>query len=500
MPDASDMDLLREYEQHGSEEAFSELVQRHVHLVYSVALRHVRSPAHAEEITQAVFVILARKAASLHSDTVLEGWLYGTTRLASLNSLRAEQRRQIREQEAYMQSTLDQSAGDAAWNQFAPLLDEAMSRLSTKDRHALVLRYFKDKSVRDVAVALKVSEVVAQKRVHRAVEKLRLFFTRRGVAISAAALTAAISSHSIQAAPASLAKTATALAMAQGATASPSTLTVIKGVLKIMAWSKAKTAIAISVGALLATGVAVKEIQAHRTYPWQDMVDGGDKALQALDQTPPQVTIVRSKFSTAQAHGRLLDDVGSPNRWRFVATHVTPSEIVRVAFSDDHHINTDKDFLVISSPDAPSEFYDYIANLPTGSREALQELARKKFGLTGRYAMKEMDVFLLKVVHPGAAGLRPAEPPLGPPEMTRVRNGIAHYRNKSMSDLAAILEWRLQIPVVDQTGLTGRYDLDIPERLSARPEEIRRFVTEHFGLNLESARQPHEAFVIEKVR
>jgi RNA polymerase sigma factor (sigma-70 family) len=132
MPDANDMKLLQDYDRHASEAAFAELVQRHVSLVYSVALRQVGSTTHAEEITQAVFIILARKAANLRPDTILEGWLYETARLTSLSFLRGEGRRQFREQEAYMQSTLQESTDDLLWNQLAPLLDEAMSCLGKK--------------------------------------------------------------------------------------------------------------------------------------------------------------------------------------------------------------------------------------------------------------------------------------------------------------------------------------------------------------------------------
>ena len=109
MPDVSDMELLRDYDRQGSEEAFAEVVRRHIALVYSVAFRHVGIAAHAEEITQAVFVILARKAASLRPDTILEGWLHETTLLTALSFLRGERRRQFREQEAYMQSTLQET-------------------------------------------------------------------------------------------------------------------------------------------------------------------------------------------------------------------------------------------------------------------------------------------------------------------------------------------------------------------------------------------------------
>jgi RNA polymerase sigma factor (sigma-70 family) len=266
MHDASDMELLRDYDRQGSEAAFAALVQRHINLVYSVALRHVGIAAHAEEITQAVFVILARKAASLRPDTILEGWLHETTRLTALSFLRGERRRQFREQEAYMQSTLQESADASTWNQLAPLLDEAMSRLGKKDRDAVMLRFFKEKNLREVATALKVNEAAAQRRVHRAVEKLRRFFTKRGVVLPAAVLTAAISANSVHAAPVALAKSVTAVAIAKGAAASGSTLTLIKGALKIMAWTKVKTAIVVGVAVVLAAGTTTTLVVQHRHH------------------------------------------------------------------------------------------------------------------------------------------------------------------------------------------------------------------------------------------
>jgi RNA polymerase sigma factor (sigma-70 family) len=234
MHDAGDMELLREYDRQGSEAAFAALVQRHVNLVYSAAHRHVGIEAHAEEITQAVFIILARKAAGLRADTILEGWLYETTRLTALSFLRGERRRQFLEQEAYMQSTLQESTDEPIWNRLAPLLDEAMARLGKKDRDAVVLRFFKDKNLREVAAAMRVNESAAQRRVHRAVEKLRKFFTKRGIMLPAAVLTAAISANSVQAAPVTLAKTVTAVAIVKGSIAAASTLTLVKGTIKTM--------------------------------------------------------------------------------------------------------------------------------------------------------------------------------------------------------------------------------------------------------------------------
>jgi len=126
-----------------------------------------------------------------------------------------------------------------------------------------VLRFFENKTGAETAALLGIREWAAHKRAERAVEKLRAFFTKRGIVLPAAALTAAISSNSVQAAPVTLAKIVTAVAIAKGAAASGSTLTLIKGALKIMAWSKMKTAIIVGIAVMLTAGtttVVVKKI------------------------------------------------------------------------------------------------------------------------------------------------------------------------------------------------------------------------------------------------
>src|ERR1039458_136157 len=198
-----DMRLLEEYAARSSEAAFSTLVSRHINLVYSAALRQIGNRQEAEEITQAVFLVLAKKAKSLRPGTVLSGWLYQTARLTASNSLRREIRRQNREQQAYMQSTLNEPEPDH-WEQIGPLLEQAMAGLSEADRNAIVLRYFENKPLKEVGAALGASDDAAKMRINRALEKLRVYFLKRGVTLSEAALGAAISAHSIQAAPAGL--------------------------------------------------------------------------------------------------------------------------------------------------------------------------------------------------------------------------------------------------------------------------------------------------------
>jgi len=145
MPDANDMDLVREFARNHSEAAFTELVRRHLNLVYSVARRCTGSDSDAQDVTQAVFVILARKAPGLRARTVLTGWLYETTRHTAACLQRTNARRHAREQEAYMQSTLTAADTADAWSRLAPHLEAAMAQLGERDRALLALRFYENK-------------------------------------------------------------------------------------------------------------------------------------------------------------------------------------------------------------------------------------------------------------------------------------------------------------------------------------------------------------------
>jgi len=275
MQSTDDSALLRQYAWNNSEEAFAALVARYVNLVYSIALRQVGNPHHAEEITQAVFIILAKKAGELRNDKALSSWLFQVTRLTANNFLRSEMRRQHREQEAFMQSTLNESESEA-WTQIAPLLDTAVAGLKEKDRRAILLRFYEGRNLHEVGAVLGASEDAAKKRVNRALEKLQKFFLKRGIASTTAIITAAISANSVQAAPVALAKSVTAVAIAKGAAASGSTLTLIKGALKIMAWTKAKTAVVATVAVMLTggtTALVIETVHLSRVGVYQPIRD-----------------------------------------------------------------------------------------------------------------------------------------------------------------------------------------------------------------------------------
>jgi RNA polymerase sigma factor (sigma-70 family) len=250
-----DIELVQQYARNHSEEAFATLVSRHINLVYSTALRQVGNPFLAEEITQVVFTILARKAGSLGEGTILSGWLCRTARYTAANALTVQRRRQHHEQEAQeMQSILNEPEPNP-WTQIAPLLDTALGQLRETDQNAIALRFFENKSFSEVALALGGSEDAAKMRVGRALEKLRKFFAKRGFTLSAAVIAAAVSANSVQAAPPGLAATVATSAV-DGLAAGTSSLTLLNATLKLMSWLRAKTAIGVGAGAVVAAGIA----------------------------------------------------------------------------------------------------------------------------------------------------------------------------------------------------------------------------------------------------
>jgi len=201
--------LLSAYVSQGSEPAFRELVARYIDLVYSTAVRLVNGDTHrAEDVAQTVFADLARLAGTLSPEVMLGGWLHRRTWHVATTLMRNERRRQNRERQAIEMNGLNDPP-EGQFERIAPLLDEAINQLSARDRAAIVLRFFEHRDLRAIGGILGSNEDAAQKRVSRAVEKLRGHFLRRGIVASSAAITSVIAAHAVHAAPAGLASSVT---------------------------------------------------------------------------------------------------------------------------------------------------------------------------------------------------------------------------------------------------------------------------------------------------
>lgn len=292
--DVDDLDLLGRFARDGAEEAFAELVQRHLNLVHSAALRQVRSPQLAEEVAQSVFTDLARNAGKLKPGTVLAAWLYQVTRRTAIDVVRREARRQLREQVAVEMNAMNPTPSD--WAQVEPLLDEAMAALDDTDRAAVLLRYFENKSLRDVGAALGTSDDTAQKRVSRAVDRLRDFFAQRGVTVGASAFTLAVSANAVQAAPVGLAA-AVSTAFAATTLATTATATTTQAVTMI---TLKKTLAVAALAAAGGTGI----YEARQAAELRDKVHALQQQQAPLTEQIQQVQRQRDKvagqFAAAQ--------------------------------------------------------------------------------------------------------------------------------------------------------------------------------------------------------
>lgn len=255
---ASDEQLLRDFQATGTPELLNELVARNIDLVYSAALRQVRDPHLAQDVSQAVFVLLVQKAVSLKTGTLVTGWLFNAVGFVSANALKMEARRKHHEQQAARPEPMDPPP---QWQALAPILDQAMANLGHDDRDALLLRFFKGLSLREVGAAIGTTEEAARKRVDRALQKLRRILGRRGLGISTATLSGLLLSHALLQAPEGLAATVSNLAGSSGAALTGQTLTLVQGAIQIMAYSKLKTVLVTIIVLLFIGGAGVVALQ-----------------------------------------------------------------------------------------------------------------------------------------------------------------------------------------------------------------------------------------------
>ncbi len=260
----TDCELLRRYAEQGDEAAFAEVVRRQTNLVYSVALRVSRSTQIAEDVTQGVFTKLAQQARLICRYDSPAGWLHTTARHRAIDAIRGEERRRAREQEAVTMQN-DPMTPTANWAEIAPLLDEAVERLGERDRQAVLLRYFNGLSHQEVGATLGLSENSANKRIERALEKLRGYFASRGVKASSALLAASITANSVQAAPVGLAEkiAPASLAGAGGTLAGGASLAAL---FAFSMNTKTKAVLAVAIFILLALSLAIK-LQSSNEQP-----------------------------------------------------------------------------------------------------------------------------------------------------------------------------------------------------------------------------------------
>ena len=514
MPESDDHRLLAEFVRGRSETAFTELVTRYAGLVYSTAYRFCGNTHSAEEITQAVFVILARKAGTLSPRVAVSGWLYQTARLTAANFVKGEIRRRRREQEAAMQSNLLET-GPTDWTKIAPLLDDAMGALGEADRNAVLLRYFENRTSSEIGVALRMNEETARKRVNRALEKLRHFFVKRGVTISSATLSGAISANSVQPVSTLVMKTISAVAVAKGSTASMSTLALVKGALKIMAWTKTKTAVVIGAGVLLTAGttmVVVQRVLSPPTVAANDKVwdqyyqiltnntsnEPTERLVDQLMRNHPPMAVIRltpeerrrrAQFRIPGVRGQIS---GLGNEHGHIAIG-TPLQMVLRYVYDLDPTNYPQTRIIIP-PDLESTSqplkYDYIDTVPHGGREKLQQALKDQFGLVVRRETRSNLV--LRVKTSGASGLHPHG---------TAGNGF-NASNVTMPALAKDLRRIFGVNVTDETGLTNGYDftLDLPR--PPTPDDLKHALEEQIGLGLTPATndQGVEFIVVEKAK
>ena len=491
-----DLALVREFAATQSETAFAALVERHIGLVHSAALRQTGDAHLAGDITQAVFIILARKAAALGRDTILPAWLYRATRFTAADALKQQRRRQAREQEAYMQSTL-QSGGDAAspaesetaWQQLAPALDDAMACLAERDRAALVLRYFENRPWQEVAGLMQVTEDAAQKRVTRALEKLRGLFAKRGVTLTAALIAGAVSANSVQAAPVGLAKTISAVAMAKGAAASTSTLTLVKGALKIMAWTKMQTAVVAVGTVLLAAGTTSVVINKMESPSVPESL--WELKLGNLEKVPPVLIIRPTRFSDSSA---------MMNGEKIIIHNSDFKGLLEVAYAITNAEGNGPQFFsrqrMVLPADAPQGGYDLMFTLPNHPMEKLQQAIRQKFGFTARREIRDTDALVLAVKDPVRLALHAS---LSGSKMN-FKNGtnFLAYSKFPIAEEAQTLAGFFSKPVILQAGLSGNYDLTYKwEDVDRRKESVSNELAQA-GLELVPTNMPIEMLVVEK--
>jgi len=308
----NDAELLRDFVEKREEAAFAQLVERHLNLVYSTALRMVRDPAMAEDVTQSVFVQLARKAPTIRDAASMPGWLYRVTHCQAANAIRAEQTRRRYEAEAMQDAQPDLHA---AWESISSGLEEAIATLNPADQDLVVMRYFQNRSWREVGAAVALSEDTVQRRVDRALNKLRAYFGRHGVVVPAAVIGLAVAANAVHAAPAGLAANVTSASLAQAATSAPPGLLLI---LKTILMKKSTVAL---IAAVIATAVTIPVILSSSRSRSNDAEESNQPASR---ESLAKGLILHFTFDQDESASSVKDASGSGHDGKVSGAHWTP--------------------------------------------------------------------------------------------------------------------------------------------------------------------------------
>jgi RNA polymerase sigma factor (sigma-70 family) len=376
--------LLAEYAKNGSESAFRELVARYINLVYSTALRLVSGDSQlAEDVTQTVFISLARKGRALSSGVMLGGWLHQHAYHVATKAVRNERRRQSREREAVEMNTLQDDSG-ASLRQVAPMLDEAITQLGSEDRIAILLRFFEQRDFRAVGEALGSNEDAARMRVNRALGKLHSLLKQRGVTLSITALGTALTAEAVTAAPAGLAVTVSGAALAGAAAGAGTALTLTK----LMVMTKLQAAV---VGVIFVGAVVTPLVMHHEAKMRQqnqslreqlaqlNAVNEGlanqiaqQKSATASPPLPPLVAalIATNPPAKASPFDQVMDFIGSH--------HELPREQIE-AYLRQNHRNVESLLAAFQVSRDPSYLREAATNAPTDPAVQFAVIANKVF-------------------------------------------------------------------------------------------------------------------------
>lgn len=511
----SDGELIEAFAGKNCEEAFRALVERHARWMYAAAFRQLRDRQLAEDAAPAVFILLFQKAHAMPPNAKISSWLFNALQFTVKNLRRGQRRRHYHELRAATQDAQPAAAPGVAGSDPADQLDGAVAALGSNDRAAILLRFYQNVPFDQIGRALGISEAAARKRTQRAVQALRRKLSTTATPDSIALAVACGLNH----APAGLVHniTAGALAAKAGGAVPASILTATKGSGLFMAAAKTKIIVSIALICILAipttvvvvhyvpslfadssepqssapaTGAAPtpKPAEAHESWQIEDI------SSDWVSHLPPDVKILPTRFP----HSSRTNLAGvSPEDDRFVGIRVLVRDILNIAYG--WHPQR-----MVFVGGEPQERFDFIATLPKGSLEVLQSELKSTLGLVGHRETREMDVLLLKVRNVGAPGLKPATKGENFGSYQNDTDAGIDWSNQSLSRAPELLEGFCKMPVIDETGLSGHFSIDVKwkERGDRDPnhEALKAALLKQLGLKLVPSHQPVEMLIVEKVK